>query len=143
MIIVFHGMNRLVSQERLLMKINYYYCNDDKTLAVTRYEGSVMPEGIDERIADSLIAKGFLNKSKANPIPVLTACSAPHGTDEPDDEVGREVARDKVLVKYYTKLQCKLGDYADALCREVDRVNALIEFSAERVENAESRLERY
>lgn len=102
-------------------------------------------EGLDFFIAGSLVERGFVDHKKIDAIPVLVSAAAPHGDDVEGatDERGREVARDKVLVKYFTRLDGAIDAYLEGLDKERERIEKLKEFVSHRIENAEERLAKY
>lgn len=123
------------------MRIGYQLDEDTRTTyAYTTYGEFEDLEGTDFGVAYGLMDRGYLKQSDVCERKFVSKARN-GGSDEFDAETGRQVARDKLLVKYYGYVGDKLDAYIAALEKELARAKGTQEFAKSKVENATRRLE--
>lgn len=127
------------------MKLKYF--KDENTgaiLAKSMHQGDNFgyAEGIVPELAWGLEDQGVVNRRALREIPSLSSwANAFEEVDDYDEEVGRAVARDKVLVKYYQRLANKYDVMADALQKMVDDYKWRSEHCVKQGQRAQDRLD--
>lgn len=121
------------------MRINYYI-NDELELvtAVAVYD-EAYPSFIEPVIAEQILALGKLEPRDLEMPTGMKSFAKPHGEDNYDPEVGKEVARDKLLAKYYEKLSVVQANYAAGLADLAAAAEERSQFFATKAQNAEDR----
>ena len=127
------------------MNIKYIFNPDtEATGAVAiKYDGSCA-EGIEPMIATGLANKGYVKSTTLAPIQTIRTWAKPkEGTDTFDANVGKDVARDKLLVAYYDRLSAKHDAYVAALEKELESATRNAAYIKKKKKNAEERLKTY
>lgn len=98
-------------------------------------------EGIDPAVAEFMIAHGYVLRKDLT-VPLITRGVAQvQAPDVYDYEVGRSIARDKVLAKHYKRVGKALAAYQEGL-KKMSRANtARCDYCKTKVANAEERLD--
>lgn len=130
------------------MKIKYSV--DEKTGTTYAYATGLgeCADGVNYLVAWELVDNGYLKRSDVfytkNVAQGFASTSHVKGKDEYDAEIGRCVARDKVLAKYYRFQAKALSAYKKALHEYLDgKVEGCLHFATVKQGNAEGRLETY
>ena len=85
------------------MDIKYVVLPEKKMVkAIAVYNGKYA-EGISDQLGDLLVSRG-VNPNSLKVPNNITGISKTHPDDEFDIEVGKQIARDRMLIKYNTKL---------------------------------------
>ena len=124
------------------MKIKYIVNADKKlTIAKETDTGKCEVDGTDPFLIAALV------NSNANTLSYKKLASMPHMSfakcsevDEYDEKTGKDVARDKLLIKHYSRNYEKLQMVKQALIDELEYVNKLIVSSTDKIEAADCRL---
>ena len=127
------------------MNIKYVFNPDtEATGAVAiKYAGSCA-EGIEPMIAAGLVNKGYVKPAELVPIQTIRTWAKPKdGVDTFDENVGKEVARDKLLIAYYNRLAAKHDAYVKALEKELASATRNANYIKKKKKNAEERLKMY
>lgn len=125
------------------MRIGYNLDADTgTTYAYTTYDDGVGVDGINDFIAFELSERGYLNDTACRP-KHFVAHSRAYGPDQFDEGTGREVARDKLLMKYYQHGADVLDQYIAGLEKELERAKRAKEFAEHKRDNAEDRVKAH
>lgn len=100
-------------------------------------------DGINPLIASGLVERGYLSEDEIYRPVLMRSQSKPHGSDTYDSRTGDEIARDKVLVRYYTAVGKANDAYIEALEKELAAIKGRRKFIGQKVANAEERLKRF
>ena len=99
-------------------------------------------EGIDENVANTLVAKHGVSK-KSLTIPAnLVGVAKVHPEDTYSEELGKKIARDKLLVAYNRELNKALEVYSAGLVKMLAIVHSRKKSAKNKIVNAKSRLEK-
>lgn len=123
------------------MRIHYYENENNGTVVAVARAEEEFPMDIEPEIARMLIRKGYIDKAKIAMPRQQKAFAKVHGEDTYNAETGRQIARDKVLVKYYAKLGEVHDAYRAGVIAYLEDLKGMEKFCKEKVANARERLE--
>lgn len=121
------------------MKIKYYVSKDKTMVCATPSVNSKYAEGIDEEIADALIAMKRLSKSNITiDCSKIVGKAKLHPEDSYDEQTGKDIAKERLLVKYNKELAKVHRRYSAELKRLQQESERRYLMSEKKVSTAES-----
>jgi hypothetical protein len=99
-------------------------------------------EGIDKGVAEVLVSKYGISKKTLTVPSNLVGIAKLHPDDTYNEEIGKKIARDKLLVAYNRELNKALEVYSTGLVKLLAVVHSKTNSSKNKILNAKSRLEK-
>lgn len=97
-------------------------------------------EGIDPNVAETLIEKHGVSKKSLMIPKNLVGIAKLHPEDVYDEEVGKDIARDKLLIAYNRELLKALDVYSKGLIRMLAITHSRAKASKNKIDNARNRI---
>ena len=124
------------------MNIKYIKINETDIKAIATYD-TKYPEKLDENICELLIKLGKVRKKDITMQRKFEATSHAFDKESFDEKIGKNVARDKILIKYYAEMQRVYTNYITALQKYTDDMYYKKCVMEDKVENAYRRYINY
>lgn len=123
------------------MDIKYYADAENGRVYAIGTGKKGFAEGIDPAVAEFMIAHGYVLRKDLVVPQITRGLAQVQEPDEYDYEIGRAIARDKVLTKHYKRVGRALAAYQAGI-KEMSKANsARRDYCDDKVENAKKRLD--
>lgn len=123
------------------MNIKYIVVEEKGMVKATAVTTSEYPEGVNPDVAKALIKEYGISKKSLTMPAVLTGSARTSEGDVFDEKIGKDIARDRLIMKYNKHLFRVLSTYTAGLKKMNATASQAMLNSTKKVMNASSRLE--